>query len=262
MDQTIDQTQLPQTFTKAELQVREDSLPTFIYTRSYDFDQLWRTNLVTGTQSCYRTPSYEFKHGCVLSELPGGCLLVTGGGWPEASREVGTIETLREFAVSQQSPMFTPRSEHTCVYHTQHVYVLGGFSGSCLSECERYVCAENRWETLPALPRACCLMSGVVVERSLYALGGLVWELIELKLPQPSYSMACFKLSDTEVYLVINGLLCSFTPHQILPLKPVALDIDSWFGPSYYSKGFLYCSTQVGAAPSWQIGSLSSLSNS
>jgi hypothetical protein len=279
MDRTIDQTQSPKTFTKTELQVREDSLPTFIYTRSYDFEQLWRTNLVTGLESCYRTPSYEFKLGCVLSELPGGCLLVTGGGYPEVSREVVAIGTLREFAVTHQSPMLLPRSDHTCVYHTQHVYVLGGLSDSCLSECERYVCAENRWEALPPLPRACRFTSGVVVESSLYALGGLgrigsldlvqklslerlVWALLELRLPRPGYSMACFKLSDTEVYLVVDGLLMSFTPHQVLPLKPVSPDIDSWYGQSYYSRGTLYCSTQVGVAPSWQIGSLSSSPNS
>jgi hypothetical protein len=79
---------------------------------------------------------------------------------------------------------------------------LGGHNSSLLSECERYVCAENRWEALPSLPRACAGTSGVVVESSLYALGGmddggaysnsvqklslesLTWELMQLRLPQ------------------------------------------------------------------------------
>jgi hypothetical protein len=37
-------------------------------------------------------------------------------------------------------------------------------------ECERYSCAESRWEVLPALPVAG--MSAVEVENSVYALGG------------------------------------------------------------------------------------------
>jgi hypothetical protein len=69
--------------------------------------------------------------------------------------------------------MFTPRRSHAAVYHTPHLYILGGRNDSYLSECERSVCAENRWEALPPLPKACCHMSGVVVESSLYALGGM-----------------------------------------------------------------------------------------
>jgi hypothetical protein len=62
---------------------------------------------------------------------------------------------------------------HAAVYHTPHLYLLGGWNGSReLSECERYVVAENRWEALPPLPTACHSASGVVVESSLYALGG------------------------------------------------------------------------------------------
>jgi hypothetical protein len=68
--------------------------------------------------------------------------------------------------------MLTPRGFHAAVYHTPHLYILGGVNGRCLRECERYACAENRWEVLPPLPRACSVTSGVVVESSLYALGG------------------------------------------------------------------------------------------
>jgi hypothetical protein len=61
---------------------------------------------------------------------------------------------------------------HTAEYHFPHLFLNGGEECSYLSECERYVCAENRWEALPSLPRACGRTSGVVVEDSLYALGG------------------------------------------------------------------------------------------
>jgi hypothetical protein len=119
-------------------------------------------------------PSYTFKAGCYWSEVPGATLLITGGEdeYGSVLREVVRIDTRREFAVSHCAPMLTPRTEHAAVYHTPHLYILGGWTGSALSECERYVSAENRWEALPSLLRACCQTSGVGVENSLYALGG------------------------------------------------------------------------------------------
>jgi hypothetical protein len=170
--------------------------------------------------------------------------------------------------------MLTPRREHAAAeYHTPHLYILGGWAGRCLSECERYVCAENRWEALPPLPRACRGMSGVVVENSLYALGGhngsaldlvqklslesLTWELMQFRLPFAGYAIPCFKLRDTEVYLVVNKTLCSFTALEVRPLKTLTEDIESWYGASYYRRGTLYCSSCVGGGVrSYKIGSL------
>jgi hypothetical protein len=82
-----------------------------------------------------------------LSEVPGGNLLITGGS--PAVREVVRIDTRREFAVAHCAPMLTPRSWHVAVYHTPHLYILGGWNcNKELSECERYACAENQWEAL------------------------------------------------------------------------------------------------------------------
>jgi hypothetical protein len=239
---------------------------------SYRNDQLHRTNLVTREQSNHRVPSYQFKHGCFLCEVPGGSLLVTGGGYP-AVWEVVRIDTRREFAASQHPHMLTPRRAHAAVYHTQHLYVLGGLNDRYLSECERYVCLENRWETLPPLSRACTGSSGVVVETSLYALGGydgapidivqklslesLTWELMHLRLPHAGFCIPCFKLSDTEVYLVVNKTLCSFTTFQVLRLKTLTEDIQSWYGTSYYHRGTVFCSSTEGTVLGHEIGSLS-----
>jgi hypothetical protein len=218
-------------------------------------------------------PSYTFKFGSCWSEVPGGSLLITGGHEEySAVREVVRIDTRREFAVAHCSPMLTPRGLHAAVYHTPHLYILGGGNDSYLSECERYVCAENRWEALPPLPQACTYMSGVVVENSLYALGGaagppldlvqklslesLTWELMQFRLPFGGSNIPCFKVRDTEVYLVVNKTLCSFTGFKVRPLKTLTEEIQSIFGVSYYRRGTLYCSSFEGGVRSYKIGSL------
>jgi hypothetical protein len=258
--------------TKHLLQDHQDTVPTFIYSYKENTDQLHRTSLVTGEQSSHHVPSYIFKIGCCWSEVPGGSLLITGGGNP-AVREVVRID-VETLIVSTQPHMLTPRRGHAAVYHTQHLYILGGYNSSrFLSECERLLCAEKRWEALPPLPRACSAMSGVVVERSLYTLGGyggsdidlvqklslesLTWEVMQLRLPHADSSIPCFKVSDTEVYLVVNKTLCSFTILQIHPLRTLNEDIRSWRGASYYNSGTLYCSDNLGAVLSYEIGSLS-----
>jgi hypothetical protein len=221
-------------------------VPTFIYSYNGETDQLHRTNLVTGEHSSHRVPSHTFKPYCCWREGPGGSLLITGGGYPDAVSEVVRIDTRREFAVANCPSMHTPRMGHAAVHHTPHLYILGGWSDKVLSECERYVCAENRWESLPPLPRACSCTSGVVVENSLYALGGnddasdldlvqkmslesLTWELLQFRLPIAGYVIPCFKLRDTEVYLVVKNTLCSFTALEVRPLKSLTEDIRSWF---------------------------------
>jgi hypothetical protein len=202
-----------------------------------------------------------------MSEVPGASLLITG-------KEVVRIDTRREFAVSQCPPMLTARDGHAAVYHTPHLYILGGYERSrTLRECERYVCAENRWETLPPLPRACSATSGVVVKRTLYALGGLVrgtpsdliqklsldylsWDIMHLRLPHSEAAIPCFKVRDTEVYLVVKKTLCSFTAFEVRPIKTLTKSIQSRSGASYYHRGTLYCPSGR-AVGRLKIGSLS-----
>jgi hypothetical protein len=248
-------------------------VPTFIYSYKQFTDQLHRTSLVTGEHSILRVPSYTFKEGCCWSEVPGGSLLVTGGGL-RGVREVVRIDTRREYAVAHCPPMLTPRREYAAVPTTPHLYILGGWNNNKLGECERFVCAENRWEALPPLPRACWGSSGLVVESSLYALGGddgsslldlvqklsletLTWELMQFRLPLAGHCIPCFKLRDTEVYLVVKKTLCSFTAFEVHPLKTLTKDINSWRGASYYRRGTLYCSNWNGGVLSFEIGCLS-----
>jgi hypothetical protein len=225
--------------------------PTFFYSCKGNTKQLHKVNLLTGEQSKHDVPHYQFKLGCRWSELPGGSLIITGGC--PAVRDVVKIHTLREYAASFQPPMHTARAYLASVYHSQYVYVLGGYSYTYLRECERYVCAESRWEELPALPVGGSGMSAVELHNSLYALGGqqvddldtvqklsldsLTWQLMQLKLPQAARYLPCFK-KDTEVYLVISKTLYSFTPLEVKPIKTLPGPIRCI--SSYYSRGTLY----------------------
>jgi hypothetical protein len=79
-------------------------------------------------------------------------------------------------------------------------------------------------------------------------LQSLAWERMELRLPHPGRAFPCFKLKASEAYLVMNKSLYSFTALQVTQLKTLPKDIKSWYGPSYYSRGTLYCSSDQGAA--------------
>jgi hypothetical protein len=126
----------------AEL-IRSTVRPQFIY--CCYLDQLLRASLLTGEQSIHKIPSHQFDFGCRLSELPEGSLLITGGGY-SGTREVVKIDAPREWAVSSLPPMHTPRRNHAAVYHSQYLYVLGGYRDWHLRKCERYSCAERRWD--------------------------------------------------------------------------------------------------------------------
>jgi hypothetical protein len=241
--------------------------PQYFYCCKYDTNQLVWTNLLTREQFSHSIPGYLFKLYCRWSELPGGSLLITGGG--KAAREVVQIDTLREFAVCAQAPMHTPRIMHAVLYHSQYLYVMGGFNGRNLSECERYVCEDRKWEALPALPLACIGVSVVELDNSLYAIGGwdtscfdtvqklsldsLTWELMDLKLPQCAHCFLCFK-TESQVYMVIKKTLYSFTPLEIKPIKTIADEV--WCESSYYSRGTLYY-TSDSSIESLDIGELS-----
>jgi hypothetical protein len=243
------------TSTTELISVRSTLRQKFIYACLDHTFQLIRMNLVTGKQSSLQIPGFSFKYGCRWSELPGGKLLITGGVHAIATRGVVKIDTLRECAVSSLPPMHTARHSHAAVYHSQYLYVLGGDNDRDFRECERYACAESRWEVLPSLPVAGVSMVAVELENSVYVLGGwdgsgldtvqklsldsLTWELMQLKLPQAASLFPCFK-TDTEVYLVIEMTLYSFTPLRVEPIKTVPQGLRC--ETSYYSRGTLYYS--------------------
>jgi hypothetical protein len=123
------------------------------------------------------------------------------------------------------------------------------------------------------MPVAGGAMSAVVMDNSLYALGGfdiprfldtvqklsldsLTWELMQLKLPKTASWFPCFK-TDTQVYLVIEKTLYSFTPQQIKEVRTLSKSISSKM--SYYSRGTLYYSEFRSGLSSLAVGELTSL---
>jgi lambda repressor-like predicted transcriptional regulator len=109
---------------------KPQDIPSFDYCCQHFTNKLHRVNLLTGEQSCHKVPNYKFRFGCRWSELPGGSLLITGGGvYPDALRDVVKIDTLREYAASSQPPMHSARRVHAAVYHSQYLYVLLSASG-------------------------------------------------------------------------------------------------------------------------------------
>jgi hypothetical protein len=238
----------------------------FIYSYEAGTSRLWRTNLATGEASVHEVRSFEFKAGSCWSELP-WCLLVTGGDPP--TNEVVRIDT-RTYEVSREARMKMPRVAHCAVYCAGYLYVFGGHSGSnCLSDCERF--AESRWEAVSPLPKAGCYMSGVAVKDQVFVMGGsddsgtldcfqrlslrtLTWDLLELNFPLQQ-SIVCV-LATSKVYFIVKKTLYSFQPEtrDIEDTGHSVPRIKSWFGPSYYRGGVLYCSSYQGKAKTLEIG--------
>jgi hypothetical protein len=169
--------------------------------------------------------------------------------------------------------MLTSKSYHSAVHHEEYLYVFGG--DKLKRDCEMFSCAEHRWEAIPPTPNAGEQMSGVVVEGSLYTLGGrtmgkpkdfiqklcldsLVWEVMSLQLPFKGACIPCFKLSpnDAQICFVLKETLYCFEPlHSAI--YPITNDLTvnyssgySYFSGcySYCSKGTLYVSSSIGSA--------------
>jgi hypothetical protein len=243
---------------------------------SLDGKMLYCTDTITEKQTVHRMPTLHLKKYCSWSELPGWGLLVTGGGYLDASSETVRIDTVRDFTVYGQAPMLTARERHCSLYYAPHFYVLGGYNGGTLGNCERFGVADDQWEDLPPLPCPSYELSAVEVEGSLYALGGrdddipldeiqmlsldeLYWQVLSLRLPEQTFELPCFKRGDTQVYFVVNKTLYSFLPLtlHIQPIKTLPYEIRSSGGPSYYCRGALYYPGGTGAVRRKEIGHLS-----
>jgi hypothetical protein len=271
---------------KAELREmeREDTpvevskYPEVIYSYTANSGSLHWTTLSTGKQHSVTLPSFKFKFFSSYCELPGGNLYFTGGYNPLVA-EVVSIDT-RTFAVTVKPPMISPRSTHSSVYFRDYLYVLGGFGGFSMRECERYCTSTGRWEAIPPLNTASRNFTAMVIERSqsIYALGGYegsddyhdliqefsverhAWKTLDLKMPSAVICPVSFKLAEdeTKLYFVQGASLYVFRPQHlnVRQVRDLSGNFDLGYGASYFSSGYLYCASKAGAAKRVEVGNL------
>jgi hypothetical protein len=97
--------------------------------------------------------------------------------------------------------MKTARSWHGSVFYGGILYVIGGYNGRVLAECERYDTLHNHWQPIPPLPHTSYKHAAIVCgyTRRIYTLGGSdglnldliqefelesqTWKILEVKLP-------------------------------------------------------------------------------
>jgi hypothetical protein len=162
--------------------------------------------------------------------------------------------------------METARQNHAAAYFEGWLYVVGGVSHSvATSSCERYSVTLNSWEAVAPLPSPCFDLSVLVngTPPCLYTFGGtvnkimhnaliqvlslhtLTWRTLKLKLPFKSAKIPCFKAHEDsqKVYFVHRRSLYSLdlARQTIVYVKKLINAVEAANGPSYYSRGHLYC---------------------
>jgi hypothetical protein len=245
----------------------------FIYNFYPYTSRLHKTNLSTG-QERSTTLNHTFKFGSSLCESTEGNLFITGG--MPATRKLVCIDPTTK-AVTPKPIMKTARWGHGSVFYGGLLYVIGGYNGALLAECERYDTLHNHWQPIPPLPHASRYHAAIVCgyTRRIYILGGndglyldLIqefelesqsWKLLEVKLPSKSNFIPCFNLKNQAlIYFIQGGALHSFSPitYALANVKPVT-NITSYHGPSYFAKGTLYYPDASGPVLKLVIGNLS-----
>jgi hypothetical protein len=219
---------------------------------------------------------------CSWAELPGGKLAFTGGkhGYPDARFLV--VDVNRDFAAVAKSRMINSRRKHGSVYFEGFLYVIGGYNGISMKDCERFDFQTEKWQQIEDLPIYLKGMAVVVVEslRSLYAVGGdaydydlhddlqacifqyhfdeLTWITLPVVLPSPdAYFIACFADPDTPqtLFFVQSSTLYSLDlvsmgMRDCRVVKVLPQQMWAYYGPSLYQDGVLYCSNSRGACHS------------
>lgn len=245
-----------------------------IYSYITGSNTLCRTYLKTREESLHKISGITFGWYCSLTELPNGQIFVTGGGVP-AKRSVICIDPKR-FEATQQPLMVVRRSCHATAVYKGWLYVFGGSNESKLRECERYSLKDKRWSSLKQLPHPCDCASAILLEdfKAMYVFGGLYrkgvlnivqrlnletlsWMLLPIKLPRPSWHIACFKVCD-KIYFVLKDYLYSYSPsyESFRPVKKLPQKIQSCCGACIYTASILFCSSDEGVARKFNIGSL------
>lgn len=259
---------------RMNLQDQDVFFPSCIYSYKRGANKLFRTILGTGKTTLYCLGNFKFLEWSSWAES-NGVVFITGGGDPSTT-DAARIHP-EATKVVPLPHMLSPRRLHSSVVHTTFLYVIGGYGLTRLKKCERFDLQGNQWTAITPLPHQSSGVGLVVLEttKSLYALGGrsngrdldliqqlcleiLKWTVMPVTLPIAYYSLACFKLEESQLYIVVQDSVYSYIPstNTIRNAKLINEAPKSYYGPSYYVSGRLYCSSVNGPCKQHQIGSL------
>jgi hypothetical protein len=231
----------------------------------YSKSNLYCIDMQTGEEQAHTLPNYTFQGYPSMCERPDNLLFITGGR--TGGQEVVSVQ-MDSLALKNCPNMLTSRSLHGSAYFGGFLYVIGGEETKF---CERYDMRRQTWTAIPPLPTTATnyYRSGVVVScDKLYCLGGttdryngsaasrdailtlslesLSWSTLAVKLPSIACDMACFT-KDSEVYFVLSSKLYRLTQdNRITQVCTLSANIQSHFGPSYYSGRSIYSTSSEG----------------
>jgi hypothetical protein len=256
--------------------------PERIYSYKFDTSELHWTTIETGTVESVNVPSHSFKAWISWVELPEGNLFIGGGTLSQAFTQ-GTTETyelnVTDYSVTPMPNMLTARWAHGTIYSEGKVYMISGYNGAHVKQCERFDCSTGNWEALPEIPSALRCVNAIEVEtsRCIYILGGyndaayqdsvqelnletLSWRTLSVRLQVNGYLIPTFKLQrdSSDVFYHQTGTIYKLdTSSQAISAVKTGVTVsqtEHFHNASYYSNGTLYCSRNVGAVMATVIG--------
>lgn len=198
--------------------------------------------------------------GEISIDLPKGIVWRSGGCNSNKSlKNLSRFDICKDISNTKKANMLVERKDHASLYHQGYIYAFGGNNYISLNlSCERYDTFEDRWEFIGSLPFGCCSANVIVLDnpQSIYLFGGhgkfqysndsilrmdferLIWEVLPVKLPNYCENPSCFKIDDSQVFLVANKELHVFdlNSNTILFVKYVKRDFLKLSGPCYLFK--------------------------
>jgi hypothetical protein len=240
--------------------------------KGLDFQIGWRsqnciyyTHMASGVKGKFTIRS-QAKRDCSLCEIPGWCILATGG---EQSRDSVGINVRREGVMVTFPPLLHSREKHGSVYYDGFVYVVGGVNPGI--SCERLNVQSLSWESFDPTPTTSLLSYTTLVShpysRSIFSvcgfncvlklsLGELTWDKIPIELPYSTFHIAAFSLG-ADLYFVQRSKLYGIDLERGLLFQVKTLkDYIMSSGQSFYTQGRLYCSDSEGDVIVHQIGGM------
>jgi hypothetical protein len=234
-------------------------------------------HLDTEEQTTYSVRGHNFKNYFSWCEIPQWKLVVTGGTLDNVFYSSATvIDPSSYFEAKVLPPMLNARASHNSIYYRGCVYVIGGADEGWwrLNKCERYVVSLRKWEAIPSMPFACYDHSLVVLhaKKCLYVVGAqdgqehntmvtelnlmnLTWTKLPIVLPSTVKNAALFTTPEIcdRFFMVINANLYSISPNtdDLIKVSTVSKKTQSYFGPSIYYRGKLFCNSWYDHPPGY-----------